>query len=95
MVARPDERNERMTRDIRTRVSPSQRDRILAAALRLSTTPADFIRAAALSRAEAVLEGDAGTAGRFEPYIGMLAAPVTRSTASGRDVASLMRRRRP
>lgn len=85
---------ERLTEDVRTRVSPIQHARILAAARMSNLSPATFIRDAALVRAEQVLAGEVSAFEQLADFIGVLNKPVTRSARTGRGLVEVLKQRR-
>lgn len=93
-MAREKRSVERLTEEVRTRVSPSQQARIRAAARMINLSPADFIRAAALMRAEQVLSGEFSAFEQQGSSIGVLNKPITRSSRTGLGLVEILKQRR-
>lgn len=90
---RPSKSGERLTEDVKTRLSRSQRELILRAAALARQTPADFVREAALKRAEETLSASLTAYDAFKDFIGCLSAPVTLSAGTGQAFADIVRQR--
>lgn len=93
-MARKATKKDRLTEDVRTRVSPGQRERIFAAATKADQSPSDFIREAALHRAEHILSGTQTAYEALQDFVGALEAPVTRSAGTGAGLKSILEARR-
>lgn len=79
--------SERLAQDVRTRFTPSQKSRLLAAATKLGKTPADFLREAGMQRAEQVLSQGQDAREALADLVGLVDLPGSFSQDTGSRLA--------